>query len=153
MRYWVDVEGDEEARRKVAQLLLLVSDLRGFWPLVVPLFTSWMARQFSSEGAFGGQSWAPLSPAYAAYKAQAHPGKTILIAEGDLRQAASRPDRQASPRQLTLTITDPKVGYHQEGTTKMPARPLLFDRLPAQAQAELNAAAETYVTGIVRRLF
>jgi hypothetical protein len=64
--------------------------------------------------------------AYAAEKARTHPGRTILIREGNLRRAASEPRREATPRTLTLWIDDENVaGYHQDGTDRMPARPLI----------------------------
>lgn len=146
------VEGDEEAARAIARLALFITDLRGFWPLVVPLFVTWMRRQFETEGSFGGAAWAPLAPGYAAWKSEHLGGRGILYAEGDLRQAASRPERRVSPRTLELTVVDPKVRFHQEGTDKMPARPLIFATLPLQAQAELEEAAVVYLGGLVRTL-
>lgn len=42
----VFVTGDEDARRKLAQLELFLEDLRPFWPSLVPLFIGWMGAQF-----------------------------------------------------------------------------------------------------------
>jgi hypothetical protein len=148
----VVVTGDEAYQRKLAQLELFLEDLRPMWPLFVPMFIGWMGAQFSSEGGWGGQAWAPLSPAYAAWKSQHYPGKSILIREGDLRQAASQPRREATPRTLTLWIDDPKAGYHQEGTDDMPARPLFPSPLPAAARRDVDTAAREYVSTLVRRL-
>jgi hypothetical protein len=135
--------------RRVEELL---SDLRPFWPLVVPIVTGWWREQFDTEGGFAGRPWAALSPAYAEWKAQKYPGKTILQATGDLRQAASRPSRTSTPRSLTLSIDDPKLEYHQDGTGRMPARPLVFgDPLPPAAALEIEAAAERYVGDFLRR--
>lgn len=150
-QFRIDVDS-AEAEAQLRRIALFMLDLRPFWPLVVPLFIGWMREQFESEGAFGGDGWAPLSPLYSAWKSLHFPGKSILQADGELRAAASRPERNATPRELMLRIVDPKVGYHQEGTDKMPARPLLFDTLPPVAQAELQLAAVTYVRGIVGRL-
>lgn len=147
----VDVDSDD-ARRRLRQLGLFLSDLRPFWPRVVPIFIGWMRSQFETEGAWAGHRWAPLSPAYAAYKAQRYPGRSILIAEGDLRQAASRPERKATPTELVLTIRDPKIGYHQTGTARMPARPVVPASLPFEARRELDLEAEAYVRDIARRL-
>lgn len=120
-------------------------DLRPFWPLVVPAFIRWMGQQFESEGGWGGESWAALSPAYAAWKATHYPGKSILYAEGDMRKAASKPQREATPNTLTLTIVDPKIEFHQGGTDKMPARPVIPDSLPFAADNELTDLANLYV--------
>ncbi len=147
---------DNDAQRKLRLLETAVSDLRPFWGAVIPLFHSWMRRQFDSEGAFAGTPWAPLSPVYALTKTG---GKGILQASGQLRQAASRVEQRRTPHSLTLSIDDgganhpPVLQYHQSGTDRMPARPLVFgDPLPATAQMELEEAAERYVREITARL-
>lgn len=146
----VSVDSDD-AERQLRQLALFLSDLRSFWPKVVPLATSWFRRQFDTEGGFGGQGWAPLAFSTVQRKAALGLRPQILQATGAMKQAASRPSRTATARSLTLTINDPKLGYHQEGTSRMPARPLIFDRLPAQAEAELEDAAREYVTDLLSR--
>jgi len=111
-----------------------------------------MRSQFESEGAWGGAQWAPLSPAYAAEKARTHPGKSISIRDGTLRRAASEMRREVTPRTLTMWIDSDVAGYHQDGTDKMPARPLIPDPLPSSARIEVDAAAHEYVSALVARL-
>jgi hypothetical protein len=149
----VRVDGDEPLRRKLAFIRLQLDDLRGFWPLLVPVVHGWMSDQFASEGGWGGAPWAPLSPAYAAEKARRFPGRSILIREGTLRRAASEMRREVSPRTLTMWVDDPVAGYHQDGTTNMPARPLIPLRLPESAVVDVDLAAEEYVSTLVRRVF
>jgi hypothetical protein len=146
----VHVSGDEELRAKLEKVTALLADMRLFAPYVVPVFIGWMGAQFSSEGGWGGQQWAPLSPAYAAEKSRTHPGRSILIRDGGLRQAASRPRREATPRTLTLWIDDPVAAYHQEGTTRMRARPLIPDPLPQSALRDVEFAAEEHVNVLIR---
>lgn len=155
----VRVSGDDEAERRIQALALHLSDLRNFWPLVVPVFTSWMRRQFDSEGEFGGQRWQALAPATVDRKRALGQRLSILQATGQLKQAASKPQRRATPRSLVLTIDDsgpahgPILQYHQKGTDRMPARPLVFGSpLPTEAQAELQAVADRYVHGLLSRL-
>ena len=143
---------DREPRRQLQRIGLFLSDLRPFWPLVVPLFIGWMRAQFQSEGAFAGQPWSPLSHRYGIWKHVHYPGKPILQLRGELRHAASSPERHATPRTLTLTIRDPKLQFHQEGTSEMPARPLVFEHLPPVALAELELAAGRYVDSLLGRL-
>jgi hypothetical protein len=143
---------DLDARRQLKRLGLFLSDLRTFWPLVIPLFIGWMRNQFESEGAFAGAPWAPLSHRYGIWKTVHYPGKPILQLKGELRQAASRPERRVTPRTLTLTIHDPKIAYHQTGTPRMPARPLVFDALPPVARRELEIAGERYIETLLQRL-
>lgn len=147
----VELVGFDAAERNLRGFAATMLDLRPFWPLVVPLFISWMAQQFDTEGDWGGEAWAPLTADYAAYKAQRYPGKSILIASGELRQAASRPARIATPSSLTLTISDRTIEYHQDGSDKMPARPVIPDELPFSAEAQLELAAEGYIQDMARR--
>jgi hypothetical protein len=155
-----EFELGEDAIRRIGAGLV---DLRGFWPLLGPPFLEWMRLQFSSRGAFAGSPWAPLSLAYAAYKSVKYPGRGILVAEGDLRRAALSPRREQTPRTVTFIIDkwgelagddrlDPS--WHQEGTDRMPARPILFggDDLPARVKVDLEQAADHYVADLVRRL-
>jgi hypothetical protein len=148
----IRLTGDEEYDRKLQRLQLFLQDLRSFWPLLVPVFIGWTGAQFGSEGGWGGQQWAPLSPAYALWKARHYPGRSILIRQGALRRAASEPRREATPRTLTLWIDDEKAGYHQAGTEHMPARPLIPDPLPAAAVRDVDRAAEEYVSTLVRSI-
>jgi hypothetical protein len=150
--FTVHVTGDDAYRKKLAEFELFLSDLRSFWPLLVPIVGGWMGAQFSTEGEWGGQRWHALSPAYAAEKARTHPGKSILIRDGDLRRAASQMRREAGPRTLTMWVDDPKAGYHQEGNEHLPARPLIPDPLPSSALREVDTAAEEYVGVLVQRL-
>jgi hypothetical protein len=160
--YRLTLEGLSEHERSLLQLELLLRDLRSLWPRVVPLAISWLSRQFESEGAFFlGHQWAPLSPEYLRRKTLRFGSKPILSAEGDLRRAATSPKRTVTPTSLTLTIepyTKSSTGatvdpaFFQEGTSRMPPRPLLSEELPHEAEAELEAVAERYVEEQVRRL-
>lgn len=150
----VDLSGLDDADRRLARFAAQMADLRPFWPKVSDLFVDWMGDQFATEGGalVTGGKWARLSPEYAARKAVTHPGKGILVAEGDLKKAAQTPVRTAGPQNLTLAIHDRKVGWHQDGTAKMPARPLIPNvRLPDAWQRDLDRVAEEYVREVARR--
>lgn len=156
--FHIRVTGDDEAQKRIERLALHLSDLRGFWPLLVPVVTSWWKRQFDTEGGFAGNPWQALSPVTVDAKAALGLRPEILQATGQLKQAASRPERSVTPVSLTLTIDDsgpahgPVLGYHQEGDG-VPQRPLVFgDPLPPAASAELQAAADTYVRDLLARL-
>lgn len=148
----LETYGIAEAERALVKMIALLTDLRPFWPRLVPLFIGWMREQFDTEGDWGGGHWAPLSPDYAAWKTAHYPGRGILYATGDLRRSASNPARFVSPMMMSLTITDPKAGYHQEGTERMPARKIIPMVLPPYAQDEVRQAAEEYVAEMARRI-
>lgn len=152
---WDDRGNTERLRWLAAQLV----DLRPFWPKVVSLAIEWWGKQFETEGLFGGHPWPPLSPEYAAWKAAHFPGRGLLVLHRDLREAASRPDREATPTMLVLTIPwarlkgeDVDLAWHQVGTEKMPARPLIFeDPLPAAAQLDLDRVMDEYLDDLIAR--
>jgi len=158
--WYVDVD-DAEKKAQLRAFASLILDLRPFWPRVVPLFIGWEAEQYASEGAFWGTPWAPLSPEYAARKAITHPGRGLLVADGDLRRGVSEPARRATRTSLTLTIKWRKKGkrrtldpgWHQFGNTQgMPARPLLGPVLPPSAQLELDRVSEEYIEEMAHRV-
>lgn len=146
-----------DADRHLQRLALGLSDLRLFWPRVNSLFIGWMKQQFDTEGAYAGRPWQPLAAATLARKARLGRRPNILQDTGQARMAASRPERYATPRSLTLVIDDtganhgPVLQYHQEGDG-VPQRPLVFGSpLPGPAAAELDRAAEDYVRDLIRR--
>lgn len=162
----IDGGGLSRIEERLTKLVEACLDLRPFWPMVIPLYGRWMGAQFDTEGDFFGEHWQELSPDYAAWKATNYPSKGLLVAEGDLRHAAQSPAREALPHMLILTI-EPFVkargpgqgrnidpAWFQDGTTTMPARPLLpiHGELPAETQAEIAGVAEEYVRGTARRL-
>ena len=145
----------EQAR--IERLAVFLTDLRSFWPLLVPVATGWWRKQFDTSGEFGGQQWAPLSPGYEAWKSVNFPGKGILQRTGEMKRAASNPSRAVTPTSLTLTIESDVLPYHQQDDNavggRLPRRPLVFgEPLPADAQAELDAVAEGYVRDLLGRL-
>lgn len=137
-------------------------DLRMFWPSVVNLWTRWMGKQFKSEGAYwNGYPWAPLSPAYAAWKAEHYPGKGILVAEGDLRRGAVQAKADMTPRYLVMTVEWPKApnrytakfspAWHHYGEGHNPVRPLLQEEyLNPEQTLELADAAEDYAERVAK---
>lgn len=141
----------EDAARRLRGMAALLLDFRPFWPSVVRLFRAWMRDQFASEGGWGGHPWAPLSPAYAAWKAVHHPGRGILVLSGTMRNRATAPVVTVAPLDLMLTVKSEYAGYHQAGTRYMPARPLIPDTIPAAAMYEVEQAADRYVDEIKAR--
>ena len=148
----VEIIGDEEADRKLRQLGSALVDLRPFWRELIPIWGRWMWLHFRSEGGWGGAGWAPLSPGYAVENARRFPGRPILQATQQLMHASQAPRIAASPQSLTLTSSDRTVDWHQHGTDKMPARPIIPDSLPGSALAEIEDAAERYVDDLCRRI-
>jgi len=156
--WWVEVDGIEENQHRLDLLSTMLLDLRPFWPRLTTLFVSWMGRQFETEGAFLTDPWAPLTPDYAARKALKHPGKGILVAEGDLKRGATTPRREQSPSSITFILgwvkrgqsLDPKWHHRGEGHNRR--RPLIGTALPDEAQLEFDQALEDYAEDMLQRL-
>lgn len=85
-------------------------------------------KQFKSEGGYGSAGWAPLSAAYAARKRREVGNKPILVYSGTLKKGLThRPfPVEAVEAQFAVFGTDLDYAlYHQHGTPRMPARPVI----------------------------
>jgi hypothetical protein len=147
----IELRGFTEAEKALEGFAATMVDLRPFWPLVVPITIAFFGEQFATEGAAGGAPWAPLAPSTIAEKARHGGGTSILVDTGQMRRAASRPSRIATPSSLTLTIEDRAIGFAQDGTDRAPARPVIPDEMPISFEAELEAVADLYVADMARR--
>lgn len=86
------------------------------------------ARTFAQQGTPETGRWAPLSPRYGAWKAKVRPGRPILVFNGDLRTAFTSMSHGVTfydDSRMVVGAADPVAGYHQRGTDRMPARPIL----------------------------
>lgn len=162
-----NLEGFDAYEQALIRLIAMLRDLRPFWPRLAPIFVGWMRERFATQGEFGGDAWAPLNPAYLARKMTMYPGKGILYASGDLRQAASRPRRLATPTSITFEVDDSAythgsgtnrsvVEYHQQGSSTMPARPVIpatwNTALPFELQKEVEEEAELWINEMAAKL-
>lgn len=105
-----------------------ISDWTTFWrERFAPFFYDQIQRDFVLEGGNSGASWAPLSPAYAAWKAQQFPGRGILVRSGALKASLASPDAagaifRTTPTALEVGTSVPYAMAHQIGTSRMPQR-------------------------------
>ena len=113
-----------------------IGDFTPLWVETGGLFKQDMAAQFATEGATSGDEWAPLSDAYAAWKEKHYPGRTIGWLTGALMQSMTG---GAGYTEILTPLTaefgqddgsTPAEGgsygrYFNDGTDKMPARPVL----------------------------
>ena len=119
---------------------------RYLFPRLGPVFEAAEERQFAAEGQGPNRGhWAPLTDAYAAWKAQVAPGNPILELSGRMREALTS---SSSPFARRVTSGDtfdfgtqdvPYASFHQLGTSRMVDRPL-FDFGP-DFERELQEAA------------
>jgi hypothetical protein len=143
-----EFDGAADHARRLRGLAAQIVDLRPFWPIVGQMVRGWFGEQFATEGAWGGQAWAPLAPATVAARGSAHP---ILVETSALKRAATAPHLDAGADYAEFTIEDPKAEWHQWGTPRMPARPVVPPTIPAIAQHQLQIEADRYFSTVARR--
>lgn len=132
-------------------------DMRPVWPDVHQIFMNFMKRVFASQGSYGGQQWAPLSPAYAAWKHRNYPDQPILQLRGDLYRSFT----EAEDPQHVYRVgpgfmeTGSSVRYaraHQWGyrPRRLPARPIIrgFTKVEGEEAAD---AVLAYLLKSMRR--
>lgn len=86
-----------------------------------------VADQFSSEGRRFDTPWAPLNPAYRARKARDGYSTQILVRTGRMKgKFMERRGVQRTANGIRLRWNLPPYAiFHQEGTSRMPARPIV----------------------------
>lgn len=107
--------------------------------------------QFRTKGLAGGTPWAPLSPAYAAYKLRAVGPKPLMRFSDDLWKSLTRNPMavQQIGKQTAEFGTDVDYAeFHQGGTSKMPARPIVT--MTAVLDAELKRLVTDHITEVMK---
>ena len=106
-------------------------------------------RQFSAQGT--PRRWASLSPVYARQKARQYPGRPILVRTGRMKRGFRWEARPRSLRIINRVMAGqkgrgvPRWFYHQSGTRKMPARPML--QFTDADRDKLHEFAEEHLRG------
>lgn len=124
VRLTLSFYGDKQIDRTLANLEFGGQDARPAWELIADDFLESERRQFASEGAYASDGWAPLSPAYARWKAIHYPGKTILRRTDDLFKSLTEGPaiRILEPTFMVIGSDVDYGAYHQHGTTRLPRR-------------------------------
>lgn len=116
---------------KAARRLRLYAKKLSAWPVLFVeigrAFAEAEAQWFQTEG---DGSWKPLSERYAERKAALYPGRTILVASGELEKSltnSARAVKLVGPDVFTYSSDVDVNGYnlaelHQAGTDTMPVR-------------------------------
>ena len=132
-----------------------LGDFTQLWERYETDFYAMQTAAFDSEGASTGSKWKALSPAYARRKARTHPGRTILVRDGDLRDSLTRRGgsgqvRRVTPRSFVLGTADHVAKYHMSAAPrrKMPLR--LSVQLTPQDVARWHDLAVAFVRDRLR---
>jgi len=90
-------------------------------------------RVFSSEGrSTKSGKWKQLSEAYLKAKTKKRPGRTVLVYDGDMRKSLAKGQgndteikKLGKSVEMKWYTPDEKFPFHQKGTDKIPARPIV----------------------------
>jgi phage gpG-like protein len=129
------IDGEDLVQVALPAVRKDLSDLREFWTrYVAPKLYRDIQDNFESEGGSVG-GWAPLSPAYAAWKAKKYPGRPILVRSGALKRSLTysgdRPGPEglfeATQQALVIGTRIPYARHHQRPKgSRPPRRRVLF---------------------------
>lgn len=125
VRFTFTVEGETQIDRTLARFADNVTDAVPLWDKLADRFASVERRQFDSEGAYGSGGWPALSPAYAAWKARAYPGKPILRRTDELYNSLTRRPFGVEVIEPGFMVVGSGIDYgrfHQAGAPPLPQR-------------------------------
>lgn len=125
LRYtWDMSRGDERLR----SLLNRAQDLRPVFREIARSFNEFQDDLFASSGAAAG-GWAPLAPSTLAQKAAQGYPSDILVRTGRMRRSlvskTSDSVEEITAKYLLIGTSRPYARFHQTGTVRMPARPII----------------------------
>ncbi len=128
--------------RRFTRFVSELTDLSPVLEEIADVLDRSAAQAFATSGASSGGRWAALSSRYAMWKARHYPGQPILVATGALR-ASMGSVRNITPKRLEWGTDDRKARYHQGGTSKMPARPII--RLTSKERTLMTKLVHAYL--------
>jgi phage gpG-like protein len=120
----LEVFGEEIVSRRLLRFSKGAEDGRPAFRKIAALIEAATLRRFESEGAFGGEKWAPLAESTLRGK---DASKGILVDSGRLRasltqETASDAIRHIGPHEMHWGSSVPYGKFHQSGTSRMPRR-------------------------------
>lgn len=164
------IDGDEELREDIfsttRQVKSFLTPLRT--QIVEDIYQMYRDR-FHSEGSYGGSPWAPLAPATIAWKEARGKGhKTTLRLNDNLYDSLTRyygtkdSEYDVNHFHLTVGTSVPYAKAHQEGytvrpfgnphanLTRVPARPIVPEHIPARRRSEWVALLAQHATAYLK---
>lgn len=138
----LQIEGFDDVYQAFAKLEQRLRDLSKPLQKAGDQFYRFEKDAFDSEGTSSAAGrWSPLTRHYAQWKKRVAPGKPILELTGALRDSMTGPNspdsyRQISPSEIAIGTTLVYSKFHQTGTAKMVARPIIA--LTDEQKTELN---------------
>ena len=146
IRIEVDVK---EAKKTIEELSDNSKDFRPVWRYAKRELEIAFSENFLSGGNLVPGGWAPLDASYAAWKSTHFPGAKKMFIDGSLFKSVADLSSSSVNRITPLSAefgTDVEYAkFHQYGTTKMPARKIIFE--PKGFAKDLAKKAKQHVLG------
>lgn len=150
----IDIDIDtSDAENRLKDMEDRAKDLRPVWRYAKKELEVAFTANFLSGGNLVPGGWAPLDRGYAAWKSINYPGARKLVIDGKLFRSVADLDDPAvnkiEKRSAQFGTNVEYAAFHQYGTTKMPARQIIFE--PIGFQRDISAKIENYVAnGVVK---
>lgn len=145
------VIGDKQVARGFSRFADDVKDLSEAFREIAKDFREGERRQFDTSGGYGAGGWRSLSPATVAKKGHAR----ILVDTGTLRDSLTGETPYSieivRPLELTVGTKVDYARYHQTGTNRMPARPIIA--LPEEQKTRWHKIIHRYLVKQAKEAF
>jgi len=126
----IKVIGAKEAAADLQKMIERSDKLQPVFEWARVFLRSAWAANFAANGLPSGSAWDPLDPQYGAWKSVNFPGAPTLVRTGNLFRSLTETNSIAisvrgSTAEFGTTVEYAK--FHQQGTTKMPKRQIVFE--------------------------
>ena len=146
IRVEVDIS---EAKKKIEELSDNSRDMRPVWKYAKRELEIAFSENFLGGGNLVPGGWAPLDAGYAAWKVSHFPGAKKMFIDGSLFRSvadlSSSSINKITPLSAEFGTDVEYAKFHQYGTTKMPARKIIFE--PKGFAKDLARKAKQHVLG------
>lgn len=168
----VSVHGTEVDYRSWEEFADALKDMSGPLGYIGDRLLDGVAKQFESEGGYGGRPWVQLSSAYGKWKGTRGPGLPLLVGLRPTNKVGTRANpvmgktyavsgkmRAELLTPSALTVGTQRMvyapvsgiaGFHQEGTEKMPERPPVV--IPLRELDEWDEIFGSWLDGLIERV-
>jgi len=140
-----EIDGDVQLSRAFSRFGEDVHDLKDAFTQIADNFQRGEQQQFDTEGNYGAGGWKPLAESTRIFKEQHGFPDRILVRTGSLRSSLAGNTGETigriEPLSAEMGTTNPAAGYHQRGTRRMPARPVI--KLPEEQKTQWTKIIHT----------
>ena len=137
----LSIEIHGSARQQLRSLSQKLNNLTPLMSKIGQLAVEQLDKTYAAESDPYGKAWAPL----AASTLQQKTGSAILIERGSLNSSVGY---QASGDEAQVSYSDKKAKWHHNGTSRMPARPLVPENgIPSEWEPAIESLIEGYLGG------